>query len=104
METTEYKKTANGFEAINKDGKQIAQVKIRQVRDHIAIDDIGVDRPYRRQGIASTLTDLVINEAKEKGVSSVNALAQPEYANLLSSKGFLLDGFFARLFLGENKE
>jgi hypothetical protein len=56
METTEYKKTANGSEAINKDGKQIAQVKIRQVRDHIAIDDIGVGHPYKRQGVSSTFS------------------------------------------------
>jgi ribosomal protein S18 acetylase RimI-like enzyme len=102
METTEYKKTANGFEAINKDGERIGQVKIRYVRDNIAIDDIGVDHRYRRQGIASALTDLVINEAKEKGAESVNALAQPQYADLLEKKGFLLDGFFARLFLGKN--
>ena len=102
MEATEYKKTANGFEAINKDGEKIGQVKIRYVKDHVAIDDIGVDQNYRRQGVASTLTDLVIDEAKEKGAVSVNALAQPQYADLLEKKGFLLDGFFARLFLGKN--
>jgi ribosomal protein S18 acetylase RimI-like enzyme len=104
MDAIEYKKTTSGFEATNEDGEKIGQVKIRYVRDNVAIDDIGVDHRYRKQGIASTLTDLVINEAKEKGATSINALAQPEYARLLENKGFLLDGFFARLFLGENKE
>jgi predicted GNAT family acetyltransferase len=101
MEKTEYKKTSNGFEAINKDGEKIGQIKTRYVQNNIAIDDIGVDHRYRRQGIASALTDLVIKEAKENGVLSVNALAQPQYGELLEKKGFMLDGFFARLFLGE---
>lgn len=96
----EYTKTPNGFEA-TVDGKTVGQVKRRFAKDHVAIDDIGIHKEYRRQGIASKLTDLVIEEARNSGAKSVNALAQPDYGNLLEKKGFLLDGFFARLFLGE---
>lgn len=62
------------------------------------IKDIGVNKEYRRQGIASKITDHAERIAKEKGATEIGAFAAPGgYFELLKdTRGYTANGFEVR--------
>lgn len=85
------------FKAINPSGQEVGQAVVKHKNGKFVIADIGVLVDERGKGVASKITDAIVDHAEENGVTEIGALAAPDYARILDKKGFNLNGLFANL-------